>query len=96
MTSYNEALESLAQSSGSVIHRADLTAGPEYEDNYPVDKENELFDAVKRGELEEAVSAANQFFDWMTENYGSPLGYITRELGVTEEALNELRDKFLE
>ncbi|MCR5226702.1 MAG: response regulator [Eubacterium sp.] len=69
MTSYNEALESLAQSSGSVIHRADLTAGPEYEDNYPVDKENELFDAVKRGELEEAVSAANQFFDWMTATY---------------------------
>ena len=33
---------------------------------------------------------------WMTENYGSPLGYITQELGVTEEALNELRDKFLE
>ena len=27
---------------------------------------------------------------------GSPLGYITRELGVTEAEIDELRDKFLE
>ena len=33
---------------------------------------------------------------WMTENYGSPLGYITRELGVTEAEIDELRNKFLE
>jgi hypothetical protein len=33
---------------------------------------------------------------WMTENYGSPLGYITQELDVTEEELNELRNKYLE
>lgn len=33
---------------------------------------------------------------WMTENYGSPLGYITQALGVTEEEIGALRDKFLE
>ena len=33
---------------------------------------------------------------WMTENCGSPLGYITQELGVTEEEIAVLRDKFLE
>ena len=33
---------------------------------------------------------------WMTENYGSPLGYISQELDVTEEELNELRNKYLE
>ena len=32
--------------------------------------------------------------DWMKENYGSVLGYITQELGVTE--IQMLRDKFLE
>lgn len=32
----------------------------------------------------------------MTETYGSPLGYITQELGVTEAEIQELRDKFLE
>jgi len=33
---------------------------------------------------------------WMNETYGSPLGYITRELGVTEAEIHELREKFLE
>ena len=33
---------------------------------------------------------------WMKETYGSPLGYITRELGVTEAEIHELREKFLE
>ena len=33
---------------------------------------------------------------WMTETYGSPLGYITQELGVTEIEIQALRDKFLE
>ena len=33
---------------------------------------------------------------WMTETYGSPLDYITQELGVTEAEIQELRDKFLE
>ena len=33
---------------------------------------------------------------WMNETYGSPLGYITRELGVTEAEIRELREKFLE
>lgn len=33
---------------------------------------------------------------WMNETYGSPLGYITGELGVTEAEIHELREKFLE
>ena len=33
---------------------------------------------------------------WMKETYGSPLEYITRELGVTEAEIHELREKFLE
>ncbi|SEQ24436.1 two-component system, response regulator YesN [Lachnospiraceae bacterium NE2001] len=69
MVSYNEALDSLAQSSGSVIHSADLAAGAEYEEDYPVDKENVLFDAIKRGEMDTALVAGNQFFDWMTSKY---------------------------
>ena len=34
--------------------------------------------------------------DWMKENYGSVTGYITQELGITDEQLEELRAKFLE
>ena len=33
---------------------------------------------------------------WMTETCGSPLDYIIRELGVTEQEIQALRDKFLE
>lgn len=33
---------------------------------------------------------------WMNETYGSPLGYITQELGVTEADIQALRDRFLE
>lgn len=44
------------------------------------------------------VSPANMTnaIAWMTENYGSPMGYIRQALGVTEEEINQLRDKFLE
>ena len=33
---------------------------------------------------------------WMTETFGSPMGYITQELGVSESEIQALRDKFLE
>lgn len=33
---------------------------------------------------------------WMTEGWGSPLGYITQALGLTEDEITVLRDKFLE
>ena len=34
--------------------------------------------------------------DWMKENYGSVTGYITQELGVTDEQIEELKNKYLE
>ena len=34
--------------------------------------------------------------DWLKANYGSVTGYITQELGVTEEQLETLRAKYLE
>lgn len=69
MTSYNEALESLTMTNGSVAHAEDLAVGCEYEDNYPVDSERAIFEGVKKGELEATLSAGNYFFDWMLETY---------------------------
>ena len=34
--------------------------------------------------------------DWLKENYGSVLGYIRTELGVTDEEIELLRDRYLE
>ena len=69
MTSYNEALECLSMTNGSVAHASDLAVGCEYEDNYPVDTERAIFEGIKRGELEATISSANYFFDWMLDTY---------------------------
>ena len=34
--------------------------------------------------------------DWMKGNYGSVIGYITQELGITDEQIHTLRAKYLE
>lgn len=69
MESYNEALDSLTTTTGTVAHVDDLPIGCEYEENYPVETERLLFDALEKGDLNGSVAAANQFFDWMLENY---------------------------
>lgn len=38
----------------------------------------------------------NKVLEWLKENYGSPLGYITKELGVSEAEIEALKAKFLE
>lgn len=59
---------------------------------------------VGEDELDTFMKAMDQVYPefmenaihWMTETYGSPLGYITQELGVTEVDIQTLRDRFLE
>ncbi|MDO4537844.1 MAG: tyrosine-protein phosphatase [Coriobacteriales bacterium] len=45
-------------------------------------------DGVKESSYDEVIS-------WLKENYGSPLAYVTKELGVGEQQIQALRDKFL-
>ncbi len=71
--SYNEALNSLIDTTGSVAHVDDLPLHCEYEDNYPIDLENRIFDLVEKGALDEAVATTNSFYDWMVDNYGEHL-----------------------
>ena len=33
---------------------------------------------------------------WLKENYGSPVGYIIKELGLSEDDIEKLKSKFLE
>lgn len=59
---------------------------------------------VGEDELETFMKSMDQVFpefmanavQWMTETYGSPMGYITQALGVTDAEMQALRDKFLE
>lgn len=69
MKSYNEALRSLVQSDGSVAHVDDIPVGCDYEENYPVDTEHEIFEHTEKGNIEQQHSAVNRYFDWMIENY---------------------------
>lgn len=68
--SYNEAMRSLAyNSSDSVVHVNDLPILCNYEENYPIDTENLLFQNVEKGNLNKSTYYAKCFFDWMVENH---------------------------
>ncbi len=69
MQSYNEALKSLVQTTGRVAHVDDLPLSCDYEENYPIDVELALFNAISDGNLNETITMAARFFDWMTVSY---------------------------
>lgn len=66
--SYNEALHALVNTTSSVAHADDLPIRCEYGGNYPIHLEKRIFARVETGELEEAIEAGNEFFDWMVDN----------------------------
>jgi len=66
--SYKEAINAVRIGKGRVAHIKDLPR-LEYEQNYPVDTERELFERVEKGDLEGTKKQANIFFDWMIEHY---------------------------
>lgn len=68
LASYNEALNALVNSTGSVAHAEDLPIRCEYEEDYPIDLEEKLFEAITKGNVNETYSLAARFSDWMEEN----------------------------
>ncbi len=69
--SYQEGLESLIKSDGSVAHVDDLPIGCQYEGDYPIELEKKLFSAVEKGDINDAMKYSNDFFSWMVDNYPS-------------------------
>jgi len=67
--SYNEALDALVYADGSVVHADDAPVKVKYEEDYPVEIEKALFNAIDKIESDDAVSNANKFFDWMENTY---------------------------
>ena len=70
MVSYTEAMRALASAEGRAVHVDDLALSLRYEEEYSIDLENALFDALKSGDPENCEKAAAQFFDWMLTTYG--------------------------
>jgi two-component system response regulator YesN len=71
--SYKESLNALIATTGSVAHVDDLPIGCDYEKDYPIDMEKSLFEAVERGDYNEAAVHAESFLKWMDEYDGSNL-----------------------
>lgn len=67
--SYQEALQAAHNSKSRVVHVKDIPLGCEYEDDYPIDIEKNLFTMIEKGNLEGTNLEANRFFDWMVEHY---------------------------
>ena len=74
--SYSEALTSLFSTSEKVAHAEDIRVGCEYEDNYPVKTEKELFEAISAGNVQLAEEKAGRFFEWMRTQSGGSLSDI--------------------
>lgn len=63
--SYRDALNALIATTGSIAHADDLPIGCDYEDDYPSDLEKPLFEAVTKGDVNEALTIAEKYADWM-------------------------------
>lgn len=63
--SYNEAINALLITTNTVAHADDLPIGCEYEDDYPVQLESNLFDEVEKGRTDAAITAARHYFEWI-------------------------------
>lgn len=85
LESYNESLNSLINTTGSVAHAEDLPLNCEYEDDYPIDLEKELFETVSKGDINSTITNSTRFFDWMAENF--PNSTMDIRLKILEFAL---------
>ena len=68
--SYHEALNALIATTGTVAHADDLPISCDYDEGYPIDLEKPLFEAVSKGDVDEAVVIANKYADWMSASVG--------------------------
>lgn len=79
-SAYSEAINALFITTGSVAHADDLPIGVKYEENYPADMEKELWDSVEKGDTNNALIAAGNFFDWMRDNTSNDMEIKTKVL----------------
>ena len=61
--SFSEALSILVKSKQDVAEAIDLPEGCEYDTDYPLKTEKDLFDAIAQGDVSRAAEQANLFFD---------------------------------
>ena len=92
--SYQEANRALSESTSHVVHTNDVVGQGEFEGDYPIDLEKQLFQMLLRGDVEKVRLLANRFFDWMVEHYPQLRDNI--RLKVLEYVLRAEKDAFYE
>lgn len=70
---YSESINALVITTGSVAHADDLPIGCDYEADYPINLEKQMFEGVENGNVNLARETARKFFDWMTETHADRL-----------------------
>ncbi len=86
LNSYDGALKALYSTKSSVAHADDLPIAVEYEDNYPVETEEAIFEKLQDGKTEECLVQVDKFFDWMVSQYGDD--EMSIKLKVLEFVIN--------
>lgn len=72
--SYNEAMRSLTYNhTDAVVHVNDLPLLCNYEKDYPIETEKQLFRNIQNGNLNKSLCFAKKIFDWMTEKYSQKM-----------------------
>ncbi|MGB8451468.1 MAG: response regulator [Anaerocolumna sp.] len=90
--SYQEALRTLQEGEGRVVHVGDMPLRGEYEGDYPEDNEQLIFQKVIKGDINAAREQAAIFFDWMVDNYPDYMDSI--KLKVLELIMRAEKDAF--
>ncbi|MCR5686623.1 MAG: response regulator [Lachnospiraceae bacterium] len=71
--SYEEALKALYSTQGSVAHVDDLPIAVSYEESYPADIENEIFEKLSEGDVDGCILRCDKFFDWMCDKHSDDI-----------------------
>ncbi|MCR5301361.1 MAG: response regulator [Lachnospiraceae bacterium] len=71
--SYEEAMKALFATKGSVAHVDDLPIAVSYEESYPADLENEIFEMLADGDVDRCLLRSAEFFDWMCDKHNDDI-----------------------
>lgn len=93
MSSYQDAIKTLLNTTGRIGHVDDMSLGCSYEENYPIETETKIFEELRAGHYDECMQATVQFFDWMEQTYSGDSNNI--KLKALEFVLRAESDAFL-
>lgn len=93
LDSYQEGLKALINCTSRVAHVDDMPLVCQYEENYPIELEKNIFAELQSGNIEKCVQACNDYYEWMNTTYGELTSSI--KLKVLEFVLFAEQDAYL-